>query len=96
MENLRDPLVSVIIVTYNSSKFVLETLESVKNQSYENIELIVSDDASTDKTVDLCKEWIRKNKDRFAKAKLVTAEKNSGIPANCNQGIKIRKGNGCG
>ena len=35
-------LVSIIIVTYNSAKFVLETLESAKSQTYQNIELIVT------------------------------------------------------
>ena len=42
------PLVSVIVISYNSSETVLETLESVKKQTYQNIELIVSDDCSTD------------------------------------------------
>ena len=39
-----DPLVSIIVITYNSSQYVLETLESAKEQTYKNIELIVSDD----------------------------------------------------
>jgi alpha-1,3-rhamnosyltransferase len=45
------PLVSVIIVTYNSSKYVAETLRSVINQSYDNIEIIVTDDCSNDDTL---------------------------------------------
>ncbi len=40
-ENTEQPLVSIIVITYNSAKFVLETLESAKAQTYENIELIV-------------------------------------------------------
>jgi alpha-1,3-rhamnosyltransferase len=39
-------LVSIVIITYNSAKYVLETLESVKAQTYEKIELVISDDCS--------------------------------------------------
>ncbi|MDR0890977.1 MAG: glycosyltransferase [Endomicrobium sp.] len=55
MEN--NPLVSVCVITYNSSKYVLETLESIKTQTYQNIELIVSDDCSTDDTVEVCENY---------------------------------------
>lgn len=47
------PLVSIIVVTYNSSQFVIETLESAKAQSWQNIELINSDTFTADKTVEL-------------------------------------------
>ncbi|MBR5577209.1 MAG: glycosyltransferase [Bacteroidaceae bacterium] len=50
--------VSIVVITYNSSKYVLETLESVKAQDYPNIELIVSDDRSTDNTFELVNQWI--------------------------------------
>jgi len=79
------PLVSVPVITYNSSKFVIETLESIKTQTYQNIELIVSDDCSTDNTVELCKNWIENNKNRFVRTKLLTVENNTGISANCNR-----------
>ena len=79
------PLVSVAVVTYNSSKFVLETLESIKNQSYQNIELIVSDDCSTDSTVQICKEWIEKNKERFVRSVIIESPVNTGVSANGNR-----------
>ena len=44
------PLVTIAVVTYNSSQTILETLESVKEQTYKNIELIISDDCSSDNT----------------------------------------------
>jgi len=88
----KQPLVSIIVITYNSSKYVLETLESAKAQTYQNIELIVSDDCSTDNTVEICQEWIAKNKERFVRTELITAEKNTGIPANCNRGVKSVQG----
>ena len=82
---MEKPLVSVTVITYNSSKTVLETLESIKEQTYQNIELIVSDDCSTDNTVELCRDWIEQNKDRFVRAELLTVEKNTGVAGNCNR-----------
>jgi glycosyltransferase involved in cell wall biosynthesis len=90
--NKNEPLVSIIVITYNSAKFVLETLESAKTQTYENIELIVSDDASTDDTVEICHTWIGKNKNRFVRTELITVPENTGIPANCNRGLRAAKG----
>ncbi len=86
------PLVSVAVITYNSSKYVLETLESIKAQTYQNIELIVSDDCSTDNTIQICKEWIEKNKARFVRTQIVTIEKNTGVSANCNRAEDACKG----
>ena len=86
------PLVSIVVITYNSAEYVLETLESAKAQTYQNIELIVSDDCSVDNTVETCSRWIEHNKARFVRTKLITIEKNSGIPANCNRGVKAARG----
>lgn len=86
------PLVSIIVITYNSSKYILETLESSKNQSYSNIELIISDDGSTDNTVALCEEWVSKNGSKFVNVQIIRAIKNSGIPGNCNRGLKASTG----
>lgn len=85
-------LVSIIVITYNSSKYVVETLESAYNQTYDNIELIVTDDNSTDETVDICNKWIDENKHRFVNATLITSERNTGIPANINRGLYRSKG----
>lgn len=87
MIDVSTPLISICVITYNSSKYVLEALESAKLQTYQNIELIVSDDCSTDNTVQLCRAWIEKNKERFIRTEIVTAEKNTGIGKNCNRGI---------
>jgi len=85
-------LVSVVVVTYNSSKYVEETLESIKNQTYPNIELIVTDDCSTDSTVDIVMNWEEKNKNRFRRVEIVTSPKNTGIAPNCNRGLKRSRG----
>ncbi|MCF3109937.1 glycosyltransferase [Niabella sp. CC-SYL272] len=87
-----DLLVSIIIITYNSGDYVLETLDSVKEQTYQNIELIISDDGSFDDTVTLCEKWLSFNMERFVRTKLLVADQNRGIPANCNNGIKSSSG----
>lgn len=87
-----NPLVSIIVITYNSSEYVLETLESAKVQTYPNIELIISDDCSTDDTVEICRKWLEKNKERFVRTELITVEKNAGVSANCNRGLYASKG----
>lgn len=86
------PLVSIIIISYNSSKFISDTLESVKDQTYKNIELIISDDNSKDETLDICKEWISKNAGRFVCVKVIPSLVNTGISANCNRGIANSSG----
>lgn len=86
------PLVSVVVITYNSGEFVVDTLDSIANQTYENIELIISDDASSDDTVEICRDWIDKNWKRQTACKLVTTEINGGLPSNCNRGIKNSSG----
>ena len=45
--------ISIIIPTYNSKKFIKETLKSIENQTYKNYEIILVDDCSTDGTVKL-------------------------------------------
>lgn len=66
-----DLLVSICVLTYNSSEYIIETLDSIKNQNYQNIELIISDDCSFDNTVILCTQWINLNRDRFVRVELI-------------------------
>lgn len=86
------PLVSVVVITYNSSKYVLETLDSIKAQTYQNIELIISDDFSTDSTVEICKRWLESHENYFINSKLIQASKNTGIPSNVNRGVNSAQG----
>ena len=80
-------LISVVVLTYNSYETVIETLESIKRQTYEKLELIVCDDHSTDNTIKLVRRWLKQNKRRFIKVKLIIARKNHGTAKNCNIGI---------
>ena len=77
--------VTVAVITFNSSKYVIETLESIKAQTYPNIILQISDDCSTDNTVKVCKDWIEKNGSRFVKTKIVVPEHNTGVAGNLNR-----------
>lgn len=79
------PLVSVGVLTYNSANTVIETLDSIYSQTYINIELIISDDYSSDDTVERCKEWINAHSKRFVQSKILTTSNNTGIAGNCNR-----------
>ncbi len=85
-------LVSVCIITYNSSKTVVETLDSIKAQDYKEIELIISDDCSKDNTIEIINNWLSQNSARFVNTKLITAEKNHGTAINLNTAIKNSTG----
>lgn len=90
--NNKKPLVSICIITYNSSDTVLETLESAKSQTYQNIELIVSDDGSKDDTVAVCEKWLIDNRDRFIHSEIVTVPRNTGTSANYNRAVDHSNG----
>lgn len=89
---MSEPLVSICVITYNSSETVIETLESIYNQTYRNIELIVSDDCSSDNTVEVVKNWLDEKRSRFQTAKIITVEKNTGVTGNVNRAVKKAKG----
>lgn len=67
-------LVSIITPTYNAEKFIKKTLKSVQNQTYQNWEMILIDDASTDETVKIISDFAKKD----SRIKLFKLEKNSG------------------
>ena len=58
------PLVTVISVSYNHSRYIKENLDSIKNQTYKNIQLIVGDDASSDNSAKVFQEWLQSNRER--------------------------------
>lgn len=87
-----EPLISVGVIAYNSSEYILDVLESVKAQTYQNIELIVADDKSSDNTVKITQEWISNNKDRFVRIEVLVPEKNTGTAGNYNRALFASKG----
>lgn len=75
------PLVSVAIITYNQKEYLKECIESVLAQDYENIEIVVADDCSTDGTQNMLKEYDKKYPNKFV---LKLSDKNQGITKNSN------------
>lgn len=67
-------LVSIVTPTFNSEKFIVETIQSVQNQTYQNWEMILVDDCSTDNTVSIVEEIAQKDK----RIQIFPQKKNSG------------------
>ena len=81
------PELSVIIPVYNVEKYLRECLDSVVNQTFKDIEIILIDDGSTDKSLDICKEYAQKdNRIKILK------QQNRGAGAARNEGINIANG----
>lgn len=75
------PLISVIVPVYNHEKFIAQALESVINQTYSNLQILVSDDKSTDKSSEIINEYAAKDK----RIEVLQNDKNLGICDNFNQ-----------
>lgn len=88
------PLVTVAVCTYNSADFILETLESIRLQDYKPLELVVSDDASTDDTLAIVRQWAAKATtiSSLKKIEILEVSKNTGISANANRALKAAGG----
>jgi glycosyltransferase involved in cell wall biosynthesis len=85
-EEMNEPLVSVILPTYNRAYIISRAISSVLNQTYRNLELIVIDDGSTDNTKDVVKNF---NDDRL---KYINHKQNKGANAARNIGINYANG----
>jgi len=84
---MQEPLISIIICTYNGADFLEETLRSVMNQTYKNIEIVVVDDGSKDNTcavVEKCSEEDRRI--------VLYKKKNGGLPSSRNYAFEKAKG----
>ncbi len=76
--------ISVIVPIYNVEKYLEECLNSIINQTYQKLEIILIDDASTDRSLDICRKF--KNKDR--RIKLIINRQNKGVAYCRNTGIR--------
>lgn len=83
-ENIFNPLVSIIIPVYNGSNYIKQAIESALNQTYKNIEVIVVNDGSNDKTEDIAKSYYNKIKYYY--------KDNGGVASALNFGIREAKG----
>lgn len=77
MNNTLSPLVSIIVTSYNYDKYISETLNSLINQTYKNIEIIVMDDGSSDNSINIIKNYQKQD----PRIKLITH------PNNENKGL---------
>ena len=82
------PLVSVICLSYNHEAYVVESLNSVINQTYPNIELLIADDYSTDHSVGKIQDWL----ENHPEVHFLVNEKNLGNTKTFNQLAKKAKG----
>lgn len=81
-------LVSIITPSFNSEKFIAETIQSVQNQSYQNWEMIIVDDSSTDQTVTIVEQLIKKD----SRIRLFQLDKNSGAGIAREKALSIANG----
>ena len=81
---MSDRLVSICIPTFNGGKFIRETLESIKSQTYKNIEVIVTADCSKDDTLDICRE--------YDFVKIFPNEERQGLVSNWNVAVSKSSG----
>jgi len=87
MEN-NQHLVSVIMSVYNSEKTLEKCLNSIVNQSYKNLELLLNDDHSTDNTYKICKSY----SDKYENIKLYRNSTNQGLTFSLNKLINLAEG----
>lgn len=85
-------MISVVVFSYNSEDTVIETLESIKNQSYKDIELVISDDCSSDGTLTKIQSWCDYNRNRFTNVVIHQNKKNLGITKHFKIGLSLANG----
>ncbi len=82
-----DDLVSITMPSYNTGKYIAESIRSVQQQTYENWELLIVDDCSPDDTDEVVKPFLEDKRIRYLKN-----EKNSGAAVSRNRALREAKG----
>lgn len=86
---MRTPLLTVLAVCFNHERFVLECLEGIRSQTLQDFELLIVDDASTDRSVELIRAWIRQH---GVDCRLVVHERNQGLCRTLNAALAMVNG----
>lgn len=81
------PLISVIVPVYNTGKYLKKCLDSILRQTYENIEIVIVNDGSTDNSEEICKEYLKYN-ERI----VLVSQENKGLASARNKGIAASRG----
>lgn len=82
------PKVSVLMAVYNGEKYLKESIESILNQTFNDLELIIVDDCSTDETTNILHQYAAQDQ----RLKFIRNEINIGPYASANQGLKLARG----
>jgi len=88
MNKKDQPLVSIGIPVYNGENYIREAIDSILNQTYDNIEIIISDNASTDSTQKICESYVQSD----ARIKYKRFEENQGAAKNFNNTFDLANG----
>lgn len=92
-QKIEKNLVSVIIVTYNQEKYIKDTIKSILNQNYNNIEIIIADDGTPNFNVENIKKYIEEKKKENIKYISVNTNKNNlGTVKNINNALRLTRG----
>ena len=83
----KEPMVSVIVPIYNVEKYLKRCIDSILNQTYKNLEIILVDDGSPDKCPQICDEYAKVD-DRI----IVIHNNNGGVSSARNASLDIAKG----
>lgn len=84
----KDPLVSIILPVYNGEKYLKQSIESCLKQTYNNIELIIVNDCSTDKSLEIIEQYCEND----SRVKLINNPTNKKLPASLNIGHRVARG----
>ena len=87
VDHLATAEISVVMPLYNYAQYVVEALESVRNQTLQLIDLIVVDDCSTDGSLEIVMEWARRHADRFNRLVVMRNKTNQGLGLTRNVGF---------
>lgn len=88
-ETGESPLVSIIATCFNHERYVETCLASIRAQTYTNTEVIICDDASTDRSPELIRDWVRRE---ALDCRLILHEKNVGLCATLNEALAAASG----
>ena len=88
MNDNKDYKLSSIVLVYNGGKYLKDCINSLVNQTLDNMEIILVNDASTDDSLSICKEFAQ----NFSNVKVINKKENGGLGTSGNMGIKAAKG----
>src|ERR1700742_3478188 len=85
---IQEPLISVALCTYSGEKFLQEQMDSILAQTYKNLEIVIVDDCSTDRTIDIINSYAEKDK----RIKLFQNDTNLGFNKNFEKALSLTTG----